>query len=1373
MTPARLRRLALAVAAAALLAHMGLTAGGVWTFDALNYDDPQILSILEEKSAVELVTTSTWYAYKPLYFLSLKVDALFGDATVPVGHVVNAFLHALAVFLLVGLLFDIFGSAWMAGAVGVLLAVHPVHAENVAWFAERKDVLSLVFVLLAHGAYRRGRRAGHLTLVVPAVLLLLGGLTKGTVWSYVGILVVDELLELWRKRQVGAGVGEAVGFAPALVRLLPVLCVGLGGVALDVLVAARTGASGIDHGVGTAQLMAAMAGVHARYLLHLLVPVGLALDYAVDPAGSWGSPLAWLGVLLAVAAVAGLVLGVRRRQPALALGAAFWIFGLAPVNNIWPRTAALMADRYLYLPAIGVYVLVGWLLMRVRSARGAILGVAALLLAVLCEMRTGAFASSHRVWSDTIDKVPHSALARIQRGTDAASQGRFDAALEDADEALRLAARPEFSVRARLLRCAALYGKGMTDALLAEANAASTAAANLSRDAMVRDDPSQVHAQAEIFRGQALEALEELAAARDAYAGATRLDPSNWSAWFNYGTILARSRDEEKLAASIDALRTARDLAPMRLEVSLQLATVYGRRGDQVRALAELERAEARHGHDPDLLYTRATVLLEVANDWNQARSILRQLREVDPDHPKGTRLEADIEVAIGRSRLAKGRDERDVTLLKQAVDHFDEALKILPSHWQADVFAGDAFAEQGRYGEARRRYKDARKRAPREPWIADLIARTAALEAAVLARTAVEAEPIERAAAILAGALGEGVRRLDLGFAPMEDELTLLRELRPVLEGTQEPERSLAAELLAATALLVTGDELSALERLQRVLGSLGGSERTTVLLDAGLVLRAALYERQAEFDKAREDFELLAQRRPEDTLPLLRRLQIELRIAEARRVTALGHADEPERQAQARRAVEVAADEILAFADAHPDSSSAGLLAVQAEINLQRWIAALKRLNDLTQRFPGNPSVYRGFNAVYIAWYTQTRDRDLVRQAEENLRKARALAPRDLRTAMDASQLARIAGDLNSAMRNAKQARELEGYAGGPASRMLADLHVELGRQSLEGGQIEQAQAAVAAARKVDPQRAGSWMLESELALRSPGANRVQRAHELARRAKALEPYNLEVDKLLARCRRGSATAALLQMGRYKVPREGSRGWAALQALAPEEREKRMAALIREEERYRQQAVRDLRTAVLLDPEAEDVRDVQRQIDALEASSTVTQQERVQGAIEAIDRGRRLAIDGDGVGALYAYWDAVKLQPQNRTAHLRLAQTAVQLLLGLSPHDEEEATTADKYARMAEESLLTVELLDPEGRFVARHLLQGFVATWRWRHAAADAAEVKEVYRLAAIAALEHYLLRQRAAGHSVQDDPMMGQAVERLETLRKGGD
>ncbi len=206
-----------------------------------------------------------------------------------------------------------------------------------------------------------------------------------------------------------------------------------------------------------------MAGVHARYVASLLWPSGLSIDYPVDPAGAWSDPWAIAGVLLALLAVAGLVIGVRRRNPALALGCGLWVLGLAPVNNVWPSTSVLRADRYLLVPAAGAYLLLAAAMARVPRARVVTLGVLAVVLGFLASHRAESFVDSRTVWTDAIEAQPATVVGRINRAADAAERGIWDRVEPDAVEAIRLATRarrPEWILRARLLRVAALLQVG-------------------------------------------------------------------------------------------------------------------------------------------------------------------------------------------------------------------------------------------------------------------------------------------------------------------------------------------------------------------------------------------------------------------------------------------------------------------------------------------------------------------------------------------------------------------------------------------------------------------------------------------------------------------------------------------------------------------------------------------------------------------------------------------------------------------------------------------------------------------------------------------------------------------------------------------------
>ncbi|MFO0934635.1 MAG: hypothetical protein U1E39_18260, partial [Planctomycetota bacterium] len=408
----------------------------------VNYDDDRLREEIATKGPWDILTGAFYYAYKPVYGLWLWAErALFGDTAKP-GLVASWLLFAASVGLTAVVLHRMLRSTFLAAAGAALLAAHPVHAENVAWWAERKDVLSLVLVLLAHRAHQRARdRDPARTPWAPAALLLLAGLTKGTAWAYAGVVALDEAV------QPAPAPGRAR-------RLAPLFLVAVAGVAVDAWSSAALGPGAVKYDVPFASLVAAMAGVHARYLASLVWPTGLSADYPVDPAGAWSDPWAWAGAALAAAAVAGLVVGLARRRPWLAAGCGMWLLGLAPVNNLWPTTSILRSDRYLLLPAVGLYVLVAALALRLRGARAVAVVVAVGVLGVLAHFRGPVWADSETLWTDTLAKQPGSAIAALNRAVDRRARLRFADAEADARRALASAqalGRLELVAQARVV----------------------------------------------------------------------------------------------------------------------------------------------------------------------------------------------------------------------------------------------------------------------------------------------------------------------------------------------------------------------------------------------------------------------------------------------------------------------------------------------------------------------------------------------------------------------------------------------------------------------------------------------------------------------------------------------------------------------------------------------------------------------------------------------------------------------------------------------------------------------------------------------------------------------------------------------------------
>ncbi len=1313
----------------------------------VNYDDPEIRADVASKSPLDFFTGPTYFAYKPLYGLSLWLDrVLFGDSPLG-GHVVNGLLFALGAALAALVLDGMLRRPFVAVGAALLLAVHPVHTENVAWVAERKDVLSLAFVLLAHLAYRRCRAVepGRASALAP-LLLLLGGLSKGTVWTYAGVIALDELLDASSR---GAG-------APGrLRRLLPVLLVAALGVALDAWYGAAYGPGAVEHPATTVELAAAASSVHARYVLSLLWPAGLSVDYPVDPAGSWASPWSLAGLVLAVGAVLGLVLGVVRRKPLLAIACGLWVLGLAPVNDLWPKTSILRADRYLLIPAIGLYALLVAAISRLRRAREVVLAAAVVALGFLAAGRATVFASSDALWTDAIAKEPSSALAWINRASDAAERGDAARAERDAAEGARLALeakRPELALRARLIRSLALLQLAATspdraaermDAALAEAKGAVALADRVERTPWLKGDPRELRADAWSAVGRALEtrgraatdsqsAGEDLSAAVAAYRKATDVDPRSFEAWTNLGNLLASTGVDLKLAEAADALGRAHALRPDYEPTVLQRLTVLYKLHRDGEARALFDEASARFGTSRALRRLSAKLEAEMGSDPDGADRKLADLWKSDGSDLETATLLHALRTARAHEAMGKVRTTKDRASVDKAVAAYDRVLEVAPRDADAQIGAGDALFLGGSFPAARERYEKAFAVAPASAWIKNLVARAGLLEALELAHVGKDDE----AARVLARIVLSAPPRLDLGFATLDAEVTrLVPAAEVVVAAVGGAEATIARSLLVGAALFVGGDEAGAEASFRRGTSILGSApkagSRLESLADMAVVLRAVVRGRAADLAGARSDLESVRARHPDDALVVHHLLLLGRLEASARgRIAA---AAEDQAGVAAAKAKE---DEVLAaaerLADSNPPWPGPGLLCAEMRIQRGDFLEALKRLGPLAERFPLDTAVRRGIAAIYQAQMLEGGDRTmLLGQAREALTRAKEIDPRDPRTALDMSQLYRLAGDLETAARNALRAASVEPVPG-PAARALCAIEVERGRKALDDHELEKAAAFAKSARQADPASAAPWVLEGDVALASGDLSKSLVAFQ---RAREVDPTSIEAVRALADCRRRRGGAYFAWKIGHPSPK--ARDGVAPDPKAVEEWDRLNALALA-------QAIKEFEASLRLEPDGPDADAARERIEQLRRQDPEHRRQSLEEAQKAYEAGEVERRAEHFVAASAKYREAVDAWSDFLPAWMRIAEMAVVI----GPERDVEGLRAIEILRD-----LDAKRLYPEPDLYAGEI-------WRRRAKSGGPAEAEATRR--AKAALGRFLDRARALGEPQRKN------VERAEKL-----
>jgi hypothetical protein len=412
-------------------------------------DNPVVRSGLSCGGIAWAFTTLEVSNWHPLTWLAHMLDVQLFGLDAGSHHLVNAGFHALNAALLFLALLAMTAAARRSAFVAALFAVHPLHVESVAWISERKDVLSTFFGLLMLLAYVRHARRPGLGRYALIVLSLAASLLAKPMWVTAPFLLL--LLDAWPLRRI---TGLALDQDPAtptfpprklrsiLAEKLPLLALSIASSAMTVIAQQHGGSIQTLENLDFAERASNAVVSYARYLGKTFWPSGLSAFYPLPREDAEVWPVAAASVLLLV--LTALVVARARRAPWLAVGW-FWFFGtLVPVIGLVQVGDQAMADRYTYLPIIGVFVALTWevgaLLERTRSCRLAV-GIAAVVVGVLALAtwrQTSYWRDQETLFRHAVAVAPDNGRAHLILCQALGQQGRYaDAALE-AGEATRL-----------------------------------------------------------------------------------------------------------------------------------------------------------------------------------------------------------------------------------------------------------------------------------------------------------------------------------------------------------------------------------------------------------------------------------------------------------------------------------------------------------------------------------------------------------------------------------------------------------------------------------------------------------------------------------------------------------------------------------------------------------------------------------------------------------------------------------------------------------------------------------------------------------------------------------------------------------------------
>jgi protein O-mannosyl-transferase len=428
---------------AALVAITWVVFGQTLRHDFVSYDDHVYIqdnaivgSGLSTEGLIWAFTHSHASNWHPLTTLSHMIDCqLFGFN--PRGHhFTNVLLHTLAVVLLFRVLQEMTGAVWRSAFVAAVFAIHPLHVESVAWIAERKDVLSAVFFMLTLAAYARYARApSPARYLLVALLFALGLMSKPML---VSMPLVFLLLDYWPLHRFANGSSSV---SRLVLEKVPLLALSAASCAATIL-AQKTAISSVEELPFSFRISNALV-TYVAYFWQMLWPTKLAVFYP-HPYGRlplW-EILSAAGFLVIITVI---VFALRRKQPYFVTGWFWYLVMLLSVIGVIQVGVQARADRYTYLPQIGLYVALTWASADLTASWGRrreILGFAAIALIGLLSWcawkQTGYWKNSEALWTHTLAVTSDNSIAHNNLGLLRMKEGRADDAIAHYQEALKI-----------------------------------------------------------------------------------------------------------------------------------------------------------------------------------------------------------------------------------------------------------------------------------------------------------------------------------------------------------------------------------------------------------------------------------------------------------------------------------------------------------------------------------------------------------------------------------------------------------------------------------------------------------------------------------------------------------------------------------------------------------------------------------------------------------------------------------------------------------------------------------------------------------------------------------------------------------------------
>ena len=660
--------------------------------DQYVFDNPDVARGLTPGGVAWAFARSHSSNWPPVPWLSHMLDCQLYGLHAGGHHATNVLLHAATTLLLLLVLLSMTGDLWPCALAAAAFAIHPLHVESVAWVAERKDVLSALMLMLTLAAYvryvRRPFSLGRYLVVVA--LCALGLMAKPMLVTLPFVLLLLDYWPLGRWRadcgfasETPTAVKGTVPFSsdenwdspPAggpgrvLVEKMPLLALSV--LSCVVTLFAQGKAIAPIRWVPFSWRIANAVVSYADYLGQLLYPARLTVLYPHPGPDVSRWKIAAAGLLLA-----GISLGAiaaRRRYPWLLVGWLWYLGMLVPVIGLVQVGGQAMADRYMYLPQIGIAIAVVWSAAhfgRRLPCRRAACGIpAALLLAAwmgCAWQQTALWRNSETLWPHTLQWTSDNPTAELDFGVALQVKGKTDAAIEHYNNAIRIL--PRYAEAYNNLGYAMLQ-KGRLDDAIAHYQKA------------MELGPASLRACDNL--GKALVEKGRLDEAIAWFEKALEIQPADLGARNSLGlALLDRGRSDEAMAQ----FQTALQFDPRCAEAYNNVGYALFRLGRLDEAIVQYEKALEMQ---PNLALAQNNLglALQQKGRVDEALSHFNKALQLDPKSPEAHN-------GLGLSLQSQGK-------VDESAAEFQKAIDLKPAYAEAHFNLGVAGIQKGRAGEA------------------------------------------------------------------------------------------------------------------------------------------------------------------------------------------------------------------------------------------------------------------------------------------------------------------------------------------------------------------------------------------------------------------------------------------------------------------------------------------------------------------------------------------------------------------------------------------------------------------------------------------------------------------------------------------------